>query len=106
MDQDSNKVQARVTQQTDGAYTLPSVGDLVYSTDGAELGTVEAVLCASPAQGSMLIVIAKGIFLDACRCVAVERVLSVKGGVVTLDLKARQVEHLPPCQTCDHGSPP
>lgn len=105
MDQNSNEVQARVTHQTDGAELLPSVGDLVYSSDGAELGTVETVLSASPAQDCMLIVIAKGVFLDACRCVEIRRVLSVKDGIVTLDLKARQVEHLPPCQTCDQVSP-
>ncbi len=103
MDQDPKEPREHLSNHRHDACSLPSVGDLVYSTDGAELGTVEAVVRGSPAQSSALIIIAKGIFLDSCRCVALERVLSVQDGIVTLDLKARQVEHLPPCQTANHA---
>lgn len=101
MDYEKNKTDNNATARVDGGFPLPSVGDLVFSADGAELGVVEAVLRGTPAQDPALIIIAKGIFLDACRCIPTAVVHSVQDGIVTLDLKARQVEHLPPCKEID-----
>lgn len=97
MESEINMPQNSASRQIDGSLPLPQIGDQVFSIDGAELGTVEAVVKGALAQGPAIIVIAKGTFLDACRCIAMEQVQSVQEKVVTLHLKARQVEHLPPC---------
>lgn len=72
------------------------VGDLVYSADGAELGTVQAVLAPLSEEIPARFVIAKSVFLDASRCIALGQVESVQNGIVTLRLKARHVEQLFP----------